>query len=443
MKSGYPRFKIHPDCAALFKALAARYGWPVEAGDAATSMAFPNRAAAERCVEFVVARDVDAASVRLEALRLVPQQPGAEAAGRGMLDAPVDVYTVLFPAAAAPIAKQFWQHTGEGISSRLASHILEILRSADTASIGVNTSASSNTSANVSSNVSANTNTSANASANTSASAGPAPPATRRPGYHRRPTVAAAAASSTSSATSTASASTPSQTSPQTSSQTVSPHAAAQQPDASSDVGTFIEERFGRNISIGLAEDAKLAIRRRIAGIIGRADGQHDEQQLRGAGVSERDVWLYPCGMNAIYHAHRILKRALGDRSAARGVVFGFVYTDTLKVLEKFGPQPAAGNSAMFFGHGDGADYDALEAALAAERVLAIFTECPSNPLLKTADLARLRRIADANGCALVVDETLGNFSNINVLPYADVVVSSLTKVFSGDSNVMGGSLVV
>jgi len=42
----------------------------------------------------------------------------------------------------------------------------------------------------------------------------------------------------------------------------------------------------------------------------------------------------------------------------------------------------------------------------------------------------------------VVVDESVGNFINIDVLPYADIVVSSLTKIFSGDSNVMGGSAV-
>ena len=41
------------------------------------------------------------------------------------------------------------------------------------------------------------------------------------------------------------------------------------------------------------------------------------------------------------------------------------------------------------------------------------------------------------------MDETVGNFLNVSVLPYADVVVSSLTKVFSGDSNVMGGSAIL
>lgn len=38
-----------------------------------------------------------------------------------------------------------------------------------------------------------------------------------------------------------------------------------------------------------------------------------------------------------------------------------------------------------------------------------------------------------------MVDETIGNFVNVEVLPYADVVVSSLTKIFSGDANAMGG----
>lgn len=42
----------------------------------------------------------------------------------------------------------------------------------------------------------------------------------------------------------------------------------------------------------------------------------------------------------------------------------------------------------------------------------------------------------------IVIDETIAGFVNVEVLPLADVVVSSLTKVFSGDCNVMGGRLV-
>ena len=71
--------------------------------------------------------------------------------------------------------------------------------------------------------------------------------------------------------------------------------------------------------------------------------------------------------------------------------------------------------------------------------ILALFTEFPSNPLLRSANLPRLRALADKYDFLIVIDETIGNFVNVEVLPYADIVVSSLTKIFSGASNVMGG----
>lgn len=111
-----------------------------------------------------------------------------------------------------------------------------------------------------------------------------------------------------------------------------------------------------------------------------------------------------------------------------------FPYTDTLKILQKFGP------GCYFFGLGEDKDIDDLETKLKeGERILALFCEVPSNPLLKTPDLKRLRQLADDYDFLIVVDETIGNFCNVSVLPYADMVVSSLTKIFSGDCNVMGG----
>jgi len=43
----------------------------------------------------------------------------------------------------------------------------------------------------------------------------------------------------------------------------------------------------------------------------------------------------------------------------------------------------------------------------------------------------------------LVVDETLGSFLNLDLRPYADMIVSSLTKYFSGVGDVMAGSVVL
>lgn len=111
-----------------------------------------------------------------------------------------------------------------------------------------------------------------------------------------------------------------------------------------------------------------------------------------------------------------------------------FPYIDTLKILEKWGP------GCLFYGDGSADDLDDLEKRCReGERYLALFCEFPGNPLLKCPDLARIRALADRFDFAVVVDETIGNFLNIHVMPDADVVVSSLTKVFSGDSNVMGG----
>jgi cystathionine gamma-synthase len=111
-----------------------------------------------------------------------------------------------------------------------------------------------------------------------------------------------------------------------------------------------------------------------------------------------------------------------------------FPYIDTLKITEKFGP------GSQFYGFGSSEELDDLEQRLeGGEKFVALFTEFPGNPLLRSPDLERIRKLADKYDFCVVVDETIGNFINVNVLQYADVVVSSLTKVFSGDSNVMGG----
>lgn len=107
---------------------------------------------------------------------------------------------------------------------------------------------------------------------------------------------------------------------------------------------------------------------------------------------------------------------------------------DTLKIQQKFGP------GVHFLGHGLDDDYQNLKELLeSGESISAVYCEFPSNPLLRSTDLARLRAWANEYGFLLVVDETVGNFVNVDVLSYVDIVVSSLTKIFSGDSNVMGG----
>jgi cystathionine gamma-synthase len=91
---------------------------------------------------------------------------------------------------------------------------------------------------------------------------------------------------------------------------------------------------------------------------------------------------------------------------------------------------------------------DELEALLVTgtpdrPAILALYLDFPGNPHLLSADILRLRALADRYYFPIVIDETVGGYLNIQVLPYCDIVVSSLTKLFSGLANVLAGAYVV
>ncbi|KAF3926708.1 hypothetical protein ABW21_db0204361 [Orbilia brochopaga] len=202
-------------------------------------------------------------------------------------------------------------------------------------------------------------------------------------------------------------------------------------------VHNFVEVRYGRNLGAAAAQQAKLAIKQRISGIIcpgGLSDGKTTSPN-RTRTLSASDVYLFPTGMSAIFNSYRILQKCFGS---LKMVEFGFPYLDTLKILQKFG------DGCIFLGNGDESDLSQLEEMLDnGERIAGLFCEFPSNPLLKSPNLGKLRELADKYKFVIVVDETIGNFINVDILPYADILVSSLTKIFSGDSNVMGGSCII
>lgn len=155
---------------------------------------------------------------------------------------------------------------------------------------------------------------------------------------------------------------------------------------------------------------------------------------LRLTPVSKSDVFLYPTGMSAIYHCHQLLLSWRGTQS----IIFGFPYELTLKMLQTYGPE------CKFYGFGTSRELDHLEEYLQSEMengrfVQAIWCECSSNPLLRTVDLNRIRGLADKYEFILVVDETIGSFANVDVLGVADIVITSLTKSFSGFLDVMAG----
>ncbi|KAK0499619.1 pyridoxal phosphate-dependent transferase [Armillaria luteobubalina] len=182
--------------------------------------------------------------------------------------------------------------------------------------------------------------------------------------------------------------------------------------------------------------EAKSVLRRLYAGDLG--DGSAN---IRGVpGVSPDDVYLYASGMNAIWYLHLMIldTRPKGLKSAA----FNVMYSHSHNLIEGWG----AGHYVI--GSGSIAD---LEARLASEQakdlerppLAALYIDFPTNPMLQSPDVARLRELADQYRIPLIIDETVGNLINVQLLPYADIVVCSFTKIISGLANVMGGGLLL
>ena len=176
------------------------------------------------------------------------------------------VSAVLFPQDHANIAKIFWQHSGDGISSRRAEYCYKAFNDGYLAADGA-------------------TCQQVNDCSFLSPSKGP-----RR--YQKKDSA------------------------------DMSPHKTVDSTGAleRKDSVQFVEERFGRNLDVSLAANAKLAIRRRIAGALtANVDLQEaleiSKSPTRNAkveGFSEDDVYLYPCGMSSIFNTHRTLMACRG-----------------------------------------------------------------------------------------------------------------------------------
>lgn len=54
-----------------------------------------------------------------------------------------------------------------------------------------------------------------------------------------------------------------------------------------------------------------------------------------------------------------------------------------------------------------------------------------------------MRTLADKYDFIIVCDDTVGTFVNVDVMAYVDVVCTSLSKMFSGACDVLGGSVVL
>ena len=157
-------------------------------------------------------------------------------------------------------------------------------------------------------------------------------------------------------------------------------------------------------------------------------------------GLPATDLLLANCGMNAVDAAFR----ALAELQAAQGrtvwIQLGWLYLDTIAILQKFTRTPGD-----YVHVSDVFDLAGLEKVLArhAGRVAGIVAEVPTNPLIQTPDVAGIAALAKKFGARLVLDPSISSAFNLDVLPHADIVATSLTKYTASAGDLTAGLVVI
>ncbi len=149
-------------------------------------------------------------------------------------------------------------------------------------------------------------------------------------------------------------------------------------------------------------------------------------------GYAEGDVFVYESGMSAVYAVHRSLSKLNPNKKTLQ---LDFPYVDALKVQQNFGA------GAVFLHDAQGELFDEALNRIRKGEFSAVFTEVPSNPLLRTVDLQRVSEACKEGNVPLVIDDTVSSCFNVDVKPFGDVVTTSLTKWISGKGDVMAGAV--
>ncbi|MDX2494307.1 MAG: aminotransferase class I/II-fold pyridoxal phosphate-dependent enzyme [Desulfuromusa sp.] len=163
-----------------------------------------------------------------------------------------------------------------------------------------------------------------------------------------------------------------------------------------------------------------------------------EEQILRilQEGYGKSRITLCGSGMNAIYAVYAAIKESV---SAERDVFiqYGWIYTDSIHILRKC--------SSEFHQIGRVTDFEELKAYLEenGKRVAGVIAETVSNPLLQSPDLPALAELARQYGFTVILDNTFATPWNVDVSPYADIIIESLTKFASGKGDCMGGAIII
>ena len=153
--------------------------------------------------------------------------------------------------------------------------------------------------------------------------------------------------------------------------------------------------------------------------------------------TSAENIFLTNSGTNAVFSAVETLTKIREKEGKTINVQLGWLYLDSIEIIKKRSPD----NYTFINLH----QKDAIENWLEKnhEKIASIIGETISNPLLQCADIPWLHQLCKKYNIPLVLDNTMASPHCVDVLPYCDVVVESLTKFASGNGDVLMGAVII
>lgn len=148
-------------------------------------------------------------------------------------------------------------------------------------------------------------------------------------------------------------------------------------------------------------------------------------------GADPENIFIFASGIAACLAALRSLP---GLRDGKKTLQIEFPYVDSLKIQDRFG------HGVVYLNDAAGESFDEALQRIRQGEFAGVFSEAPSNPLLRSVDLPRIAEACRSSDTPLIVDDSCVGPLNVDLLPFADIVTSSLTKWISGTGDVMAGA---
>ena len=140
---------------------------------------------------------------------------------------------------------------------------------------------------------------------------------------------------------------------------------------------------------------------------------------------------IFGSGMAAISHTLLALLQK-GDHIVFPETLYGGTYNFIVKELPKFGIE---------YSFAKGFSKAEFEAAIQPNTKI-IYTETPSNPLMKLTDLSMVSSLAKKHQCLSMIDNTFASPINQSPADFGiDIIMHSATKYMGGHSDISAGAI--